>query len=143
MTKNIIAKLSLTGLLAITPAFAQNLATATIPFDFTVGQTKMTAGAYTVRSIVPGAIQVVRDDSKASVFVITNGVQASQAPKGTSLVFNRYGDSYFLAQLWIAGNQLGKQLPKSKPEMEVARAAGSVRQASVTANPNNTLTSSR
>ena len=75
MTTNIIAKWSLTALMAIAPAFAQNNVEATIPFDFTVGKTKMTAGAYTVRSIAPGTIQVVRDDSKASAFVITNGVK--------------------------------------------------------------------
>ena len=143
MTTNIIAKWSLTAVLAIAPAFAQNTTKATIPFDFNVGQTKMTAGAYTVRSIAPGTIQLVRDDFKASAIVITHGVQASKAPEGAKLVFNRYGDSYFLSQVWNAGNPLGKQLPKSRPEKEVARNADAVRQASVPANANNTLTSSR
>ena len=141
MTTNIIAKWSLTAVLAISPAFAQNNVEATIPFDFTVGKTKMTAGAYTVRSISSGTIQLVRDDSKASAFVFTQGVQVSKAPAGTKLVFNRYGDSYFLSQVWIAGNSLGKLLPKSKPEIEVARLAATVQQASIPANTKNTSTS--
>ena len=143
MTTKMLAKWSLTALLTLNPAFAQPIAKATIPFDFSVGGTKMTAGAYTVRSVVPGTVQLSRDDSKSSAIVITFGVQAQKPPQGASLVFNRYGNAYFLSQVWGAGNSLGKQLQQSKPERESASAASSGRLASAPAQVNVTLTSSR
>ena len=145
MTPTIIAKWSVTALLAVATAFAQDLTKATIPFDFTVGRTNMTAGAYTVRSIVPGTIQLVRDDHKASVIALTNGVQARKTPAGSSLVFTRYGNSYFLSRVWTAGSSTGRELPKSKLEIEVARVfkSGPVVQASVPATAASPLASSR
>jgi len=39
----------------------------------------------------------------------------------TKLVFNRYGDKYFLSQVWIAGETRRRELPKSSREKEVAK----------------------
>ena len=44
--------------------------------------------------------------------------------EGTKLVFHRYGDRYFLAQIWVAGNNSGSELPKSPREVEVAQDPG-------------------
>ena len=40
--------------------------------------------------------------------------------KKTKLVFHRYGDQYFLAQIWTEGNNRGSELPKTEREPEVA-----------------------
>ena len=39
----------------------------------------------------------------------------------SKLVFHRYGDRYFLAQIWMAGSNSGQELPKSPRETEAAR----------------------
>ncbi|MFN0103632.1 MAG: hypothetical protein ACKV2U_16265 [Bryobacteraceae bacterium] len=142
MNTNIFAKLSLTTLLAIAPAFGESAITAKIPFDFTVNRTKMTAGNYTVRFDIPGAMSIYRDDRKAVCIALTTAVQAN-TPQPAKLVFNRYGDSYFLSQVWGPGADRGRQLPKSKPELEVARTINRVQRASVPVTSHDPVDSSR
>jgi hypothetical protein len=38
----------------------------------------------------------------------------------SKLVFHRYGNRYFLKQIWMAGDNAGQQLPKSRLETEIA-----------------------
>jgi hypothetical protein len=46
----------------------------------------------------------------------------SAVPSETSrLVFRRYGDQYFLAQIWMAGETSGHELPISRREAELAK----------------------
>jgi hypothetical protein len=42
------------------------------------------------------------------------------------LVFHRYGDQYFLYQVWAAGATSGRQFPKSRSEREVLQNLGTV-----------------
>jgi hypothetical protein len=52
--------------------------------------------------------------------ILTNAVQTSIEPSQGKLVFHRYGDEYFLSQIWQAGVNAGRELPKSRREIEVA-----------------------
>ena len=45
----------------------------------------------------------------------------AQPADGTTLVFQRLGDNYFLYQVWTAGNSLGREFPMSKAEVQVAK----------------------
>ena len=45
--------------------------------------------------------------------VLPNACESSKAQETTKLVFHRYGDQYFLAQVWTEGNDRGSELPKS------------------------------
>ena len=46
----------------------------------------------------------------------------------TKLVFNRYGDQFFLSQVWMAGRTDGQELIKTRRERllqrEIARGSG-------------------
>lgn len=120
MKTNTIAKWSVTTLLAVAPVFAQQ-SIANIPFDFTVGKTKMAAGTYLVRCDHQAYVLLQRDDRKASVMVPTIGRMAPLGSDvGSRLIFNRYGDAYFLSEAWQAGVDTGRQLLRSKLEREVA-----------------------
>jgi hypothetical protein len=37
------------------------------------------------------------------------------------MVFRRYGDQYFLGEVWIAGTIVGRELTNSRKERQVAR----------------------
>jgi hypothetical protein len=39
----------------------------------------------------------------------------------SKLVFNRYGDHYFLSQIWEAGDNAGRELMKSREERQLER----------------------
>ncbi|MBN8733713.1 MAG: hypothetical protein J0L64_24475 [Acidobacteria bacterium] len=94
---------------------------ATIPFDFHIGQALMPAGDYSVLQR-PGFL-IVRGDyahPKSAAAVV---MQASAVPAASSskLVFNRYGDDYFLASVWQEGASAGLMLPKAKREQVRSR----------------------
>ncbi len=58
---------------------------------------------------------------KANTIVLSQRCASIDAAKQSKLVFHRYGDRYFLAQLWVAGSDSGRELAQSPREMEVAR----------------------
>ena len=39
----------------------------------------------------------------------------------TVLVFQRLGDNYFLSQVWTEGSSSGREFPKSKREVQLAK----------------------
>jgi hypothetical protein len=58
---------------------------------------------------------------KAESLVLGHSCESSKTPERSKLVFHRYGDRYFLAQIWVAGYNSGRELPKSRQEVEVAQ----------------------
>src|SRR5581483_8581372 len=106
-------------------AYAQTISVkAEIPFDFVVSGHTLAAGPYTIDSMGNGgakALLVRSADQQEKMIVLASGAQSAQPADRTKLVFHRYGARYFLSQIWVAGNPLGHQLPKSRREAEVAR----------------------
>ncbi len=107
------AVLGSTNLMAQTGQFHVN-----IPFQFTIGQHAMPAGGYIVR-VGSGTPMVVfhMDGGKANHVALTNGIESNAKAGKASLVFQRYGNRYFLSQVWT-GDVVGKELPKSAAERE-------------------------
>ncbi len=133
--KTNLLRLSLVPVLAVTAAFAQNvtLMEANIPFDFTVGQKTLPAGRYTVdRGLVPTAVVIRSEDSKKAVIVIVQAAYSNAWHDTGSLVFDRYGSSYFLSQIWTPGRD-GRSLPPGKREREMAARLATPVRASVAA----------
>ena len=112
-------------LLAAGSAFAQTIKVrADVPFKFIINKETLPAGQYTIESFgsLDGRTLSIRSaDMNAKAMVRANSVQSRQAAEETKLVFQRYGDRYFLSQIWVAGRKLGHQLPKSARETELAR----------------------
>jgi hypothetical protein len=133
MIRKRIAMLSLMTLLVVATAFAERPLKATIPFDFTVGSTQMSAGEYTVTFDIPGLVRITRDDQKTSCAILTMAVQARKVPQAGALVFNKYGDAHFLSRIWSPGYDQGRELRKSKTELEIAKNVAAVQVASVAA----------
>ena len=51
---------------------------------------------------------------------MTMEVLANDWQAESKLIFNRYGNKYFLSQIWTAGSKSGRELPKSQRETELA-----------------------
>jgi hypothetical protein len=129
----ILTTLALALLISV-PLSAQTIAKATVPFDFTVGQTHLPAGTYEISPLAHAAI-LIRDNRTAKgVLSLFNWKEtSSRGESAPKLVFHRYGDKYFLSQV-SRGNDGGvMQLPTSKLEKEVQIAARSVPQKTVIA----------
>ena len=102
---------------------------ATIPFDFTAGNTLMPAGTYRVHVVNPSSdrsvLQIASADGKSLVMVKTIDVQG-QSSENAKLTFRRYGDQYFLARVWMAAETSGFDMPSSKAEKSLRRQLGNV-----------------
>ena len=94
---------------------------ADIPFDFTVGSRTMTSGEYSVSSITnDGAGLVIRsDDTGQSVIRLSNPIEPQGNKTQARLVFHRYGQRYFLAEVWEGGKSEGRQLVESREERAI------------------------
>ncbi|HEX8843955.1 MAG TPA: hypothetical protein VF791_04900 [Pyrinomonadaceae bacterium] len=92
---------------------------ADIPFDFAVGDKMLPAGEYTVGKASTqddSVISIRSNEGSQSAVRLTNNVQANAPKKRALLIFNRYGNTYFLAQIWTAGSTEGREMLKSKAE---------------------------
>jgi hypothetical protein len=103
--------------------FAETLL-ANIPFDFVMGKTAMPAGAYTVTC--SNRLLTVRDDrGKHAAMILT--LPAGFAPNSREwpstglLLFQRYGDEYFLSKVWTRSSKEGLALPSTVRQREFAK----------------------
>jgi len=122
----VLSMSSLMVMLAVVPALGDGRLEiqVDIPFDFMVGGKTLPGGTYTFAqpTITRGVLLIRSLDGHESVLVLTQSVQESRTPSDeTKFVFTRYGDQYFLAQVWTAGAVSGLKLRKSSTESEVAK----------------------
>jgi hypothetical protein len=94
---------------------------ANIPFEFVVGDKALPAGAYTVDSITSqNEAMIIRNvAAKDAAFRLTT--PASGQSKHAKLVFHRYGERYFLAEVWAGEGGGGRELMKSRQERAIER----------------------
>ena len=122
MKKQLFVLLGMVLLVGVS-AYAQTLnLKADVPFNFIISGATLPAGEYTIQGLGDGSAIAVRGPNpKANTIVLSQRCTSNNAAKQSKLVFHRYGDRYFLAQLWVAGSDSGRQLAKSPREMEMAR----------------------
>ncbi len=96
-----------------------------IPFAFVAGNVTLPAGEYRVQNLDrhPTVVLIRCSDANASAMVLSNAAQAKETQTESKLVFNRYGNRYFLSQVWAAGSIRGRQLLKSSREKEISQLA--------------------
>jgi hypothetical protein len=94
---------------------------AQVPFEFMVNDKFVPAGECTVqRAGATNNLLIIRNLA-AKVGVITASLPGSNKKAATSyaLVFNKYGNQYFLAGVKVAGSTEIYRLPRSKAEAEL------------------------
>lgn len=126
MKKRTFAMTTLLALFIVAAAglgHAQQSVMVSIPFEFVVGDMTLPAGDYDIQHPSAGRPELLlihRTDGSASAFVLTMAVEANAWQPESKLLFNHYGDRYFLSQIWAAGERLGRELYKSRAEKELA-----------------------
>ena len=98
---------------------------ANIPFDFNVGNKKLPAGKYSFQRAQPSSGDLIVQISSIQGHTTVNQTTMPKLTftpnnKGV-LIFHRYGDEYFLAQVWPASSETGRELVKSRAERDVQR----------------------
>ncbi|MGH9835632.1 MAG: hypothetical protein ACRD9Y_21645 [Blastocatellia bacterium] len=118
---NVVITLSVIATLSIAVFAGVSIKlTANVPFDFMVNGKTLPAGHYTVEQGNTQNTLVIRNlETKQAVGAITQNCEVGAGSK-PQLIFRRYGNQYFLAQ--VIGDANGSELPKSKAEREAAKA---------------------
>jgi hypothetical protein len=127
--KNLLMMVVAISFLAIAggaPVRAQVVDTivADVPFDFTVRDSTLPAGKYTIKrtySADPGVMQIRNADGDEVVLFVVGSAQAAKEPQQTRLIFDRVGDRYFLSEIFEEGNITGVELPKSRAERDLVK----------------------
>jgi len=95
-----------------------------IPFQFYAGDAKLPAGKYVVR-ILDTDLKIMEissaDDSASALFAV--GDTEGPAPRKSELIFNKYGNRYFLTKVFDEGNSEGSVVSESQYEKRVSEAA--------------------
>jgi hypothetical protein len=103
-------------------AYAQTInMKVNVPFSFIVGGSTLPSGEYTIQQLTNSEALAIRAERGGKgKLLLANHCQSSKISDRAVAVFHRYGDRYFLAQLWMPGSNRGREMPKSRRETEVA-----------------------
>jgi hypothetical protein len=131
--KTIILSVGAVGLLGASGLHAQTTATANIPFEFTVQDTTLPAGEYSMSRVsTVHDVMVIRnaENSKATLVLAPgNESEYKGAPDKNVILFHRIGDRYFLAEVKTAA--VHTHVGRSKVERELASEGSGQRMAAV------------
>lgn len=122
--KKILFALAMIGMFAAASMAADIYAVkARVPFDFAVAGTQLPAGVYTIeRQGTPGMLMLRDAAGHIKTLFQAQPVYTNGNAQSSMLVFNKYGDRYFLAKVWSAAGS-GAQLNRTKIERELVAAA--------------------
>ena len=94
-----------------------------IPFDFTVVDKTLPAGNYDVKNLVAtgvGFLHIRGTENQEQAGFYAIAVEKTGKLGKPMFVFRRYGDKYFLAEVWT-GVSTGRELPKSYQERQISQ----------------------
>jgi hypothetical protein len=109
--------------MAVVSANAQSsrMVISNVPFEFVVGDTTLPAGEYRINRALGHALTIRTKDASDSASLLTNDIQPRKDRRQARLIFHRYGERYFLAEVWSGADSMGWQLLKSRQERAIER----------------------
>ncbi len=85
-----------------------------IPFAFSAGKTTLQPGVYTIKRLSGDNVTLRSADGKSNVILNAPVTNNSSDPNAVErLVFERYGEDYALAQIWLTADT-GRQVWTNK-----------------------------
>ena len=106
---------------------------AKIPFDFVIGTRAYTAGSYDVQRVTTDALIVDNGSGKGRTMVNSLWCVSQDRAQHSVLIFHRIRGSYYLYQIWIQGNTIGREFVLPKAETRLARNEAKPEQVTVAA----------
>ena len=93
---------------------SQHRVNASVPFEFIVGDKTLAAADYRIDTI-GDALAICSVGAKDKVIRLANATTPKER-KPARLVFHRYGNTYFLSEVWEGGDRIGRRLVESRQE---------------------------
>ena len=97
---------------------------ADIPFQFHAGNTELPPGKYIIHVLDDSDLTIMEissADGKVSALFDVREAEANSAPARNELIFNKYGNRYFLAKLFDEGNPSGSKVVESRYEHKISQ----------------------
>ena len=124
--KTMILSVGAVTLLGASGLFAQTRASADIPFEFTVQNTALPAGTYTMSVTSPthNVMSIQNQQTGQKILVIAPDAGGAYRRRGDKnvVVFHKSGDRYFLAA--VKTDAVCTNVPTSKLERELSASNG-------------------
>jgi len=102
-------------------------ARADIPFEFAVWNTTAAPGTYAIT--FQSGFSVVQLAGSQSYYLQTSSIRSYTSPQEPKLVFHRYGDQYFLSQIWTTSTR--RDFSMSRKERELKKIAAAAAQTEI------------
>jgi hypothetical protein len=90
---------------------------ADIPFAFIVAGRALPAGRYVVNRLNDDIR--MRDGQNQTVFVPAHSAERQARDHSSKIVFHRYGNTYFLEEVWVGSASIGRAVFPSAEEREL------------------------
>ncbi len=132
-TGSLVRLLACGALLTLGVTFASAQMRANIPFDFMAAGSNLVAGEYTLETTgnTDQVLQMCNLQQHRCLFMIASQVASKAHNDPSKLVFNRYGDQYFLSEIWSLS--LVRTLPQDRRERQLAKSGAEPVTAVITA----------
>jgi hypothetical protein len=119
----IASALAIGSLASTQSASAQSstMAEVKIPFTFQMGAQILPAGSYRIVRESGYLVRLQGPDNAGGYVQMHDAIKLHAANHG-SVVFDRYGNKYFLRQIWTEGSANGLECSKSRAEKETLQA---------------------
>jgi hypothetical protein len=98
----------------------------TIPFQFHAGDAKLPAGTYVIHTLDNSNLTIMEisnEDGSTSALFEVRDAETNPAPAKSELIFNKYGNRYFLAKVFDESNPNGSSVNESRYEQRISNAA--------------------
>ncbi|MGB7555468.1 MAG: hypothetical protein WBM04_13940 [Candidatus Korobacteraceae bacterium] len=118
-----LATLAVALTVGVSFAQAQSRVNADVPFAFTLQDKAMPAGNYQIIARSAQVLEVRSLDSQHGQLLIKQMAVQSNKDQSPKLVFHKYGDQYFLTQIWYGDSRNGVGFAESKREKEISMAS--------------------
>jgi hypothetical protein len=95
-----------------------------VPFQFYAGNAKLPAGEYRIHVVDDSGLtmmEITSADGSTSALFQVQETDAKDTPTKSELIFNKYGDQYFLADLFDEGESSGSEVLKSRYEQRISK----------------------
>jgi hypothetical protein len=104
---------------------------ANIPFQFHAGVANLPAGTYRIRMLDNNNLTIMEIsnlDGSRSALIQVQDTDANSTPTKSELIFDKYGDQYFLAEMFDEGDASGSKVVESNLEKKISQGVVSARE---------------
>ncbi len=98
-----------------------DVVTIEIPFGFTVENTTLPAGTYQITKIKDGNYRIANEKGDQKAMFMTETATNPKPARSFTLMFNVYGDQYYLSKFFHQGMTVGDAIPQTAAEKELAQ----------------------